>query len=176
MQKGSSLIWPSPKPEVQELHPPFRTCQEALLSQGTDYTSQFSKAGWRGIRCGQIYLSSELMLTLHKRKIFSSPYSFLLQDWTQGWKSLGLNFQHSSPDLACFRLLWKSDKSTLKSVNINNTQCNSDLKVLWASAWYMALHKQPLCCPNFRCTTLILLIFFFICGLQTAGHSSERLI
>lgn len=48
MQKGtpgSSLTLPSPKPKVQGLHSPFKTCEEGVLSQGTDYTSRFSKAG-----------------------------------------------------------------------------------------------------------------------------------
>lgn len=83
MQKGtpsSSLTWPSPKPKVQGLHPPFKTCQEGVLSQGTDYTSQFGKARRRDVACELVYPSHELMLILHERKNSHLHPSYLQQD------------------------------------------------------------------------------------------------
>lgn len=69
----------------------------------------------------------------------------------------------SSPDLACFRLLWMSHKSTLKNVNINNTECNSDLESLVSLCLvHGPSQAASLLLPHFRCTTLILLIFLYV--------------
>ena len=80
MQKGtpgSSLTWSSTKPKVQGLHPPFKTCQEGVLSQGEPGSSVTQGEEMLHASC---FTSHELMLTLHERKNSHLHPSFLQQD------------------------------------------------------------------------------------------------
>lgn len=87
-------------------------------------------------------------------------YTFLFPCRTD--QSAERALKDSSPDLACFRLLWMSDKPTLKSVNISNTQCNSDLESPVSLCLVHGPSQAASLLPHFRCTTLILLIFLYV--------------